>query len=293
MRSPSIFARSVGVAEVVVVDNASGDGSPERIEQVVRREQWDWCRVIRAERNGGFACGNNLGWALVRDARYVLLLNSDTIVHSGCLSQSLKYMEQHDSIGAMSCRVLNADGSIQNVARRVPTPLNQLVSALGLPWYLPGAFAWADTEDPGWDRNSAARDVGWLGGAFMLLRGDVVRRIGLLDEAFFFYGEDIEFCHRLRRSGWRVHYAPVGTITHLGGASSDPTRLPASQRLAHRWAARYLVQRKCHGAWAAALVRLIDVLAYRTRFLLAGLGGSRSEEKRRELAFSLQGILRA
>jgi hypothetical protein len=234
-----------------------------------------------------------VGWALVRGARYVLLLNSDTIVHAGSLAPCLAVVEREQFIGAMSCRVLNADGSLQNVARRIPTPLNQFVSALGLPWKLPRWFGWADTEDAGWDREQACRDVGWIGGAFMLLRGDMVRRIGLLDEAFFFYGEDIEFCHRVRRAGWRVHYAPVGTITHLGGASSDPTRLPANQRVAHRWAARYLVQRKCHGAWAAWLVRLIDVLGYRARLALARVGGSRTEAKRRELAWSLEGILRA
>lgn len=250
----------------VVVDNCSGDGSFERISEAIRAHGWDgWATAKLSERNGGFAYGNNRGWDDGREARYVLLLNSDTVVHSGCLAYCRKVMEAEPAVGVMSCLVLNADGSVQNVTRRVPSPLNQLVCALGLPWKLPALFGWANTEDLGWDRRATKRDVGWVGGAFMFIRGEMLRKIGLLDEDFFFYGEDIEFCHRVRRSGWRVHYDPGATITHLGGASSDPTRMPQAKRNSQRWAARYLVQRKCHGAWAALAVRTIDMMGYGLR----------------------------
>jgi GT2 family glycosyltransferase len=115
----------------------------------------------------------------------------------------------------------------------------------------------------------------------MLLRGELVRRIGLLDEEFFFYGEDIEICHRIWRAGYRVHYDPGASITHLGGGSSDPSRLAVEQRSLHRWQARYLVQRKCYGAWAAWLLRTIDITAYSLRRLRLAIGGQRRSERYR------------
>jgi GT2 family glycosyltransferase len=268
--------------KAVIVDNASGDGSVGQIAEAITGERWsDWASVHEAPRNGGFAYGNNRGWERSTDAEYVLLLNSDTIVAPGCLQHCLSVMERDRLIGAMSCLVLNRDGSVQNVCRRFPNPLNQFLSAIGLPYRWPRFFGWANTEELNWDRRTVARDVDWIGGAFMLLRGDLIRRIGLLDEDFFFYGEDVELCHRIWKAGLRVYYDPGASITHLGGGSSDPSRLAAAQRSLHRWQARYLVQRKCYGAWAAWLVRLIDITAYSLRRLRLALSGQRRSERYR------------
>jgi GT2 family glycosyltransferase len=104
-----------------------------------------------------------------------------------------------------------------------------------------------------------ARDVDWLGGAFLWIRGSLLRRIGGLDEDFFFYGEDIEFCHRVWQAGYRCFYDPTRSITHLGGSSSDPSRVAARQRNLYHWKARYLLQEKCYGRAAAWLLRAVDV----------------------------------
>jgi GT2 family glycosyltransferase len=168
-------------------------------------------------------------------------------------------------VGVMSCKVLNADGSIQNVTRRFPSPSRVAMMLAGLPWKLPRLFGWADCEDLGWDRERTARDVDWVGGAFMMIRSEVLERLGGLDESFFFYGEDVEFCRRAWRAGWRVRYEPVGSITHLGGASSDPGRLPERARSTHAWNGRYLVQRRCYGRVAAAVVRRMDLAFARAR----------------------------
>jgi len=277
---------------VVVVDNASEDGSAEQIDAAIRSAGWSaWARLLRSERNLGFSGGNNLALANGEPAEFVLLLNSDTVVHAGCLRRCLEVLESEPGVGAMSCRVLNADGSIQNGARRFPTPLRMTAAAFGLPWKLPRWFGWADAEDPGWDRASTARDVDWLGGAFLCIRSSVFAGRVRLDEDFFFYGEDIELCHRIRRRGFRLRYDPVASIVHLGGASSDPTRMPSGQQAARKWHARYLVQRKCWGRAAAWWVHALDLLSSTLELTLAALRGQQA--RRAELGARIGLILRA
>ncbi|MCL2645693.1 MAG: glycosyltransferase family 2 protein [Phycisphaerales bacterium] len=287
--------------KVVVIDNGSSDGSADAIDTAIKNADWgEWAMLARSDTNLGFAAGNNAGlksgterWP---NPKYVLLLNSDTVVHRNCLQRCYDVMEADTTIGVMSCKVLNKDGSLQNVARLLPNPLIHLICSLGLPWRWRGAFGWADTEDTGWDRQSEARDVGWLGGAFLFIRGDLVKKIGLLDDSFFFYGEDIEFSHRIWRAGYRVHYHPGGTITHYGGGSSDPVRITQGKRSSYMWASRYQVQRQCYGRLAARFVWLVDVVTYGLRSGVVNCmcvwGGEKAREKRAILATSLQMVLR-
>lgn len=252
---PEIIADREGAIRVLLLDNASGDGSVGILRAAIEERGWgDWVELIAGEANLGFAGGNEFLMdrilALPDPPPFVLLLNSDTIVHRGCLSCSLRAVEADPRIGAYSCMLRNADGSVQNVARKLPTPLRATVHALGLPWTVPKLFGWADLDDPNWDREAGARDVEWIGGAFLLMRTDLVRRIGGLDTDFFFYGEDMEFCHRVRKSGHRVLFDPGGSITHFGGASSDPARLLDERKARYGWQARLMVQRKCYGRLA-------------------------------------------
>lgn len=264
----------------VIVENGSGDDSLPRLADAIARHGWShWASLVPSDANLGFAGGNNLGIAagLARDnADAVLLLNSDTIVHPGCLRHSLSVLEADPTVGAMSCKLLNADGSIQNVARRFPTPARLVCQALGLPWKLPRFFEWADTDDLHWDRDRTARDVDWIGGAFLLIRAPLLWQIGGLDDDFFFYGEDIVLCHRVRKAGLRVRYDPGSTTTHLGGSSSDPSRMAARLRNIHAWRARYLVLRKCQGRLAAWLVRAVDVLTFAARAAVWFVRGRRT-----------------
>lgn len=284
LRSLAPEAAGLPGCAAVIVDNDSRDGSEDRIRAAITREGWEaWASVMPTGHNGGFAYGNNRGIEAVRRNPYLLLLNSDTVVHPGVLQYCKSVMDADAGIGAMSCLVLNRDGTIQNVARPLPSPPRLWAAALGLPWLVPKLFRWADTEGPGWDRNTA-RDVGWIGGAFMFVRRDLLDRIGGLDEDFFFYGEDIEFCHRVWRSGYRCHYSPGATIVHYGGGSSDPTRVLTRQKNAMIWTARYLVQRKCYGAAAATTLRLIDRIGLRVRLLKKAVTGRRGTEEYRTLS---------
>jgi N-acetylglucosaminyl-diphospho-decaprenol L-rhamnosyltransferase len=264
---------------VVVVENGSGDGSREALESgIAERGYGDWVTLVVSPENLGFAGGNNLGIRHGEPAKFVLLLNSDTIVHEGCLERCLEVMKEHPRAGAMSCRVLNADGTNQNVARRFPTPLRTTFAATGLPWKFPSLFGWADTEDSGWDRSTTARDVDWLGGAFLFLRSAAFDGKVRLDEDFFFYGEDVALCFELARRGWARRYDPVKTIVHLGGASSDPSRLPSGKRAELRLRARYLLFRKCFGIGAEGLVRSLDLGFTGARFLRAVASPARRQQ---------------
>lgn len=257
-------------ARVLLIDNASGDDSLPRIREAIARNGWDgWVEVIASGKNLGFAGGNNecIRRALADPAPpdWLLLLNSDTLVHPGCLAAARTFMDARPQAGLLSCMLRNRDGSVQNVCRKFPRPDREIARALGLPYFLPRAFGWADMEDPGWNRETTTRTVDWVGGAFMFLRAQAVREAGLMDESFFFYGEDIEFCHRFWRRGWQVWFDPAGSITHFGGGSSDPTRLVDRRRDVLYWYARFHVQRRCYGRWAAAGTRLAYIAAFAAR----------------------------
>ncbi len=273
--------RGVGGGLVEVVENGSGDDSERRIREAIDRHRWsDWVSILVSERNSGFSGGNNIGIRAHPEAEFVLLLNSDTLVHRGCIKHCLEQMEQDSTIGALSCKLLELDGKPQTAARRFPTPMRLVLSSLGLPWRLRGLFEWADVEDATWDRETEVRDVGWLGGAFVMLRGDLLREIGGLDEDFFFYGEDIVLSHRVARAGYRRVYDARASITHLGGASSGEERLESPTRLGLMLSARYRVQRKCYGRLASCLVRLTDTVVWTCRSILRALTHPSESPKR-------------
>jgi N-acetylglucosaminyl-diphospho-decaprenol L-rhamnosyltransferase len=271
--------------KVYLVDNASGDDSVERLTTSINENNWgQWIDFLPLEKNLGFAGGNNYSIRRCLEAPepapYQLLLNSDTLVHPGCLKTCMDWMQAHLKTGAFSCMLRNKDGSVQNVCRKFPRPDRETARALGLPYVLPKAFAWADLEDTGWDREKAEnRLVEWVGGAFMLLRTEAIQQTGLMDESFFFYGEDCEWCYRLRKKGWEVRFDPAASITHLGGASSDSTRMLDKRREILIWKARFRVQRTCYGALAEWWVRGMYIYAFAMRVAWLAISGQRGSLK--------------
>lgn len=209
----SVFARDPGIGlEVIVVDNASTDGSQE----MVRTGHPKAILVENAE-NRGFAAANNQAMRQAR-GRHVLLLNSDTVVHGDVLRETVRFLDARPDVGAMACRVLNVDGTDQQVARPAPYWWRLWLWTLGAE-KLAGRPA---VGKPSRVRLEGERDSGYLAGCYLAVPASTIAEVGMLDEDFFFYGEDADWCERVRRAGWRVVQAPVGTITHLGGASSGP-----------------------------------------------------------------------
>ena len=270
---------------VILVDNASGDNSVEKIESAIKQNGWDsgWLEFRPLQINLGFAGGNNLilreQMALTSPPKYQLLLNSDTLVRPGCIATCIAVMEADPKIGALSCMLRNRDGSVQNPCRKFPHPFIAGISAIGLPWLLPPLFRWADLDDGGWDRTVGPRQVEWIGGAFFFTRMSTLQEVGILDEDFFFLGEDCEWCHRTHKHGWKILFDPSAETVHLGGASSDSTRVRNFTKNVHIWRARFLVQRKCYGPCAENILRNIYLLMFwlRLGFLTLTLRG-RSEK---------------
>jgi GT2 family glycosyltransferase len=198
--------------EVFVVDNASEDGSQGMI-----REEFPQVKLIANDDNRGFAAGNNQA---IREStgRYILLLNSDTEVLGEVLPASVFYMDTHDRVGVMGCRVLNPDRTMQPTCFMYPSLLNIALLTAGVSGMKKPAFFGREKMRT-WKRD-CVRDVDVVTGCYMLVRRSAMDEVGLLDESFFFYGEETDWCRRFKRAGWVVRFVPVGEIIHIGNASA-------------------------------------------------------------------------
>jgi GT2 family glycosyltransferase len=174
-------------------------------------------RLINNPDNRGFAAANNQALEIAR-GRYFLLLNNDTLIHGNVLESSCHYLDRHDDTAVLGCRVLNADGSLQITCGLYPSITNLLLLTSGL-WKLKWPRFLGRYQMSHWKRDDE-RDVDTVSGCYMLVRASAVRKVGLLDEQFFFFGEETDWCKRFRDAGWRVSFAPVGEITHFGSVSA-------------------------------------------------------------------------
>jgi len=201
-------------AEALVVDNASDDGSAAMVAS-----EFPWARVIRSPRNGGFAFGNNLALPAARGGA-ILLLNPDTELAVGVLTTLLEALAAHPEAGIVGPKLVRPDGSMHLACRRsFPTPGVALGRLTGLSRLFPRSRVFGRYNltflDP--DTPSAVDSVC---GACLLIRREVVRQVGLLDERFFMYGEDLDWCLRCKAAGWTVRYEPAATVRHQHGAAS-------------------------------------------------------------------------
>ena len=202
--------------EVVVVDNASTDGSPE-----AALEERPDLRLIRNRGNRGFAAAANQGIAAT-SAPFVLLLNPDAEIVGGTLASFLKVARERPRAGAIGALVRNPNGSIQPSARRVPRLGEALGHAFLGPLIPSNPFTRSYTM-AGWDR-ATEREVEWVSGSAMLLRREALDDVGLLDEGYFMYVEDVDLCTRLRLRGWQVLFSPELEVVHQIGVSTRGQR---------------------------------------------------------------------
>lgn len=209
----SVFATKGDLqVEVIVIDNGSTDGSAEMV-----RAEFPDCVLIANPDNRGFAAANNQGFRIAHGC-YILMLNSDTIVLGDVLAASARYLDTHPKAGAMGCRVLNPDRTMQITCQMWPNHLNLLLQASGL-WHLPWPRFFGRFEMMDWKRDSE-RPVDSITGCYLMVRHEILDMIGVLDEQFFFFGEETDLCRRMRDTGWTLMFAPVGEIVHYGSASA-------------------------------------------------------------------------
>lgn len=241
--------------EVIVVDNASEDGS----QDMVRRE-FPQVTMIMNDTNRGFAAANNQAMAIA-SGENILLLNSDTLVHGDVLSKSVEYMDAHWNVGAMGCRVLNSDGSLQHSTSQFPSFQNLMFQTLGLD-RVTAVSAFRKYRMLDWDRQSE-RYVQTISGCFLMVRKQCVDAVGMLDEDFFFFGEETDWCRRIRQAGWRIAFTPVGHITHFGGGSSRTLSHKRDLMLSE---ATVRLHRKHSGLFTALCVYLLLLAFNSSRF---------------------------
>ncbi|MBE9125772.1 MULTISPECIES: glycosyltransferase family 2 protein [unclassified Coleofasciculus] len=205
----------VGCDSVVVVDNASGDNSVEQIEQAINQNEWSqWVQVLPSPVNGGFSAGNNLGLkAVIADA--YLLLNSDTIVRAGAISSLLEAMQAHPEAGLISPRLEWSDGTPQISCFRYHSPVSELIdaAATGLITELLKHY---DVPIPVSD---IPIEPQWTSFACVLIRREVIEQIGLMDEGYFMYFDDVDYCRQARNAGWQILHWPAARVVHLRGGS--------------------------------------------------------------------------
>lgn len=242
------------VIETIVVDNGSNDGSVEMV-----REQFPEVVLIKNDENLGFTRANNQG-ITASHGQYVLLLNSDTRVHSDAFSAMLSFMESHPLSGACGPRLLNGDGSLQAACQPMITPNREFWRLIFMDKYWPKA----SYPMSGWNI-SEPRQVEVIKGACLMLRRQTLEQVGLLDERYFMYTEEVDLCYRLVRAGWQLWYVPTAVVTHYGEASSSQQ---ADDSYLQLYRSKVQFFRKIGGPYYARWFKLLVLLAYIPRAIM-------------------------
>ena len=256
LRSLENEVRAIPGVQVVVSDNASGDGSVEQIGRAIAENNWDdWATLMPLDRNGGFAFGNNapIRAALQSQLKpdYVLLLNPDTVVRPGALQALLDFMNANPQVGIAGSRLEDPDGTPQHSAFRFHSFLSEIDSGLRLGLVTKLLQGWI-VAPPIVD---VPCQTDWVAGASMIIRRDVLETVGLMDEGYFMYYEEMDFCLQARRGGWPCWYVPASRVVHFVGQSSGVTdrKRPPKRMPQYLFESRRRYYLKNHG-WLYAVL---------------------------------------
>ncbi len=258
--------------ELMVVDNSSTDGSAQMV-----RQRFPTVKLVESPVNGGYAYANNLGLQeILRPGeaalpRYVLLLNPDTVVPPNALNAMVSFMDSHPGAGAAGPRLIRPDGSLDLACRRsFPSPEVSFYRMLGLSRLFPRSRLFARYNltylDPG-----DVVEVDSVVGAFMMVRGDVLWKVGLLDESFFMYGEDLDLAYRIKKAGWKVLYNGQVDVIHYKGESS---RQQSNRSVREFYRAMLVFYRKHYARSTAFPLNCLIVGAIYLRGALALVGNT-------------------
>lgn len=248
------------LVETIVFDNGSADGSADMV-----REDFPWVHLMESEVNLGFTKGNNLAIGQ-SEGRYILLLNPDTEVVGDALGTMMAYMESHPRVGALGPQLMNPDGTTQSSRRRFPTMATAFLESTVLqPWFQGSGilkrYYLLDRPD------DETQPVDWVVGAALLIRREALHQVGPLDEEFFMYSEELEWCYRLKAQGWEVVYLPTAQVVHQEGRSSEQV---LAARHIHFQRSKVLFFKKYYG-WRGEVLRWFILSTYLYLFLLEGL----------------------
>ena len=251
--------------KVAVVDNLSGDHSVEQIQAAIADKNWQsWVSLVPADKNGGYSYGNNVAirpaLASENPPNYILLLNPDTVIRPNAIASLVQFMEAHPQAGIAGSRLEDPDGTPQQSAFRFPTIWSEFDGGLQLGLVTKLLEKWV-VAPPVSKVNCRTE---WVAGASMIIRREVFKKVGLMDEDYFLYFEEVDFCLQSDRQGWEGWYVPESRVVHLVGQSSGVTT-PTSQpkRLPKYWfesRQRYFV--KNHGWWYGFIADTVWLIGY-------------------------------
>lgn len=200
--------------EIIVVDNDSKDDSVDAI----KKKNYKHVSVIKNDQNYGFSKANNIGIKKT-SGRYVLFLNSDTVVYEHTLETMVNFMDDHPKVGASTCELLLVSGNIDDASHRgFPTPWNSFCHFFKLAKVFPHTKLFTGYS-MGWKDLKTIHEIDALAGAFMLVRREAGEQVKWWDEDYFWYGEDLDFCYELKQHGWKIYYVPTVKTLHFKGAS--------------------------------------------------------------------------
>ena len=252
---------------VAVVENDSGADQFDRIRSEIDRRGWgEWARLVAAGRNGGFAAGNNvairpaLGWD--RPPALFWLLNPDTVVRPGALTALMRFLADRPDAGLAGSRLEHPDGTAQNSSFPFPSVLGEFEGGLR---FAP-VSRWLGDRAVFQPIPDGPRPVDWVAGASLMVRREVFDAVGLLDERFFMYYEEVDFCRRAASAGWPCWYVPSSRVVHLVGQSSDVTSAAGlTKRRPRYWfEARKLYFLTHHGRLGTAAANVLHLAAFAT-----------------------------
>ncbi|MEJ5308901.1 MAG: glycosyltransferase family 2 protein [Anaerolineae bacterium] len=243
--------------EVLVVDNASADGSAAMV-----KAHFPWVHLIENTENVGFARANNQA-ILQSSGRYVLLLNSDTEVYPGALETLVQFLEASPQAGGCGPKLLNGDGSLQSSCHPMLTPGREFWRLM----FLDRIWRWATYDQERWDA-ATPRQVEVIKGACFLLRRAALEQVGLLDEQYFMYTEEMDLCYRLLRAGWQLWWVPQAVVIHYGEASSKQM---AENMYVQLYRSKVQFHRKFGTDRRANRFKRLVALAYWPRWAIAAL----------------------
>ena len=248
--------------EVIVVDNASSDGSTTMV-----RQRFPQVRLIANDRNVGFASANNQGvrWST---GLHVLLLNPDTVSLSGALQTLVAFLQSHEDTGAIGPMILNSDGTLQSSVNPMPTLWREFWRLMRLDQFLPQSIY----HEEEWG-TAVAHKVEVIQGNCLLVRRKAFAQVGLLDEEYFMYTEEVDLCYRLLKAGWSLYWVPMANVVHYGGQS---TRQVAREMFIELYRSKVLFFRKTRGMRGVLAYKTILILAALPRVLAGGLRPARS-----------------
>jgi GT2 family glycosyltransferase len=280
-------------AEILVVDNASSDGSADMVDREFSASAVP-VRLIRSEVNLGFGAANNVAFEQAQ-GRYLVLLNSDAFIHPGGLRLALEHMDANRSAGIGGGKLVGRDNQPQPSARAFPSIWNDALVQTGLAARYSHSRIFGAPDRTWADLNQPA-EVDWMPGAFLIVGREALVKAGLFDPAFFLYYEEVDLCRRVKAAGFGIEYWPDIIVTHIGGESSS--QLPSQKLSSHarevvlwRMRSTLLYYRKHHG-WQARLAMYLELFLYSLRQLRNYRSANPARRQRGQEAAQLKTLMR-